>query len=55
MKLKCADVTFNSEGMVVKIESSTTDQYQNGASLVIAHTGQVICPVGMMKHYFRMG
>ena len=27
-----ADVTFNAESMVVKIESSKTDQYQNGAS-----------------------
>ena len=40
---------------MVKIESSKTDQYQNGASLVIARTGQVTCPVGMMERYFRMG
>ena len=46
VKLKCADVTFNPEGMVVKIESSKTDQYRDGASVVIARTGQVICPVG---------
>ena len=28
VKLKCADVTFNAEGMVVKIESSKSDQYR---------------------------
>ena len=27
VKLKCADVIFNAEGMGVKIESSKTDQY----------------------------
>ena len=27
VKLKCADVTFNAEGMVVRIESNKTDQY----------------------------
>ena len=51
----CADVTFNAEGMVVRIESSKANQYQEGASLVIARTWQVTCPVGMMGHYFRMG
>ncbi|KAL5496644.1 hypothetical protein EMCRGX_G012974 [Ephydatia muelleri] len=55
VKLKCADVTFNPEGMVVKIESSKTDQYRDGASIVNARTGQVTCSVGMMEHYFRMG
>ncbi|KAL5506093.1 hypothetical protein EMCRGX_G007664 [Ephydatia muelleri] len=55
VKLKCADVIFNAEGMGVKIESSKTDQYRDGASVVIAHTGHVTCPVGMMEHYFCMG
>ena len=48
-------VTCHAEGMVVQIQSSKIDQYRDGASLVIAHTGQVTCPVGMMEHYFRMG
>ena len=55
VKLKGSDVTFNAEGMVVKIESSKTDQYRDGASLVIAHTGQVTCPVAMMERYCLMG
>ena len=55
LKLRGSDVTFNAEGMVVNIESSKTDQYREGASLVIARTGQVTCPVAMMECYCRMG
>eukprot|EP00731_Ephydatia_muelleri_P035751 Em0155g6a len=47
--------SFNAEGMVVKIESSKTDQYREGASLVIARTEQVTCPVAMMERYCLMG
>ena len=36
VKLKCDDITFNSESMVVRVQSSKTDQYLDGASLVIA-------------------
>ena len=50
-----AQVICNVEGMVVQIQSSKIDQYRDGASIVIARTGQVTCPVGMMEHYFRMG
>ena len=44
-----------SPSMLRGSESSKTDQCQGGVSLVIAHTGQVTCPVGMMEHYFCMG
>ena len=37
IKLKCRDVTFNDQGMVINIVSSKTDQYREGSSLVIAH------------------
>ena len=55
VKLKGSDVTFNAKGMVVKIESSKTDQYRKGQSLVIARTGQVTCLVAMVERYCRMG
>ena len=55
VKLKCEDITFNTESMVVRIVSSKTDQYREGSSLVIARTGEPTCPVGMMEKYFRMG
>ncbi|KAL5496806.1 hypothetical protein EMCRGX_G013166 [Ephydatia muelleri] len=40
IKLKCSDITFNAEDMVINVQSSKTDQYRECASLVIAHTGQ---------------
>ena len=56
LKLRCADVAFNAEGMVIQITSSKTDQYrEGGASLVIARTGTATCPVSMMQRYFSMG
>ena len=55
LKLRCADVAFNTEGMVINITSSKTDQYREGASLVIAHMGTATCPVSMMQRYFSMG
>ena len=47
--------TFSAEGMVINVQSSKTDQYREGASLVIACTGSVTCPVSMMERYFRVG
>ena len=55
IKLKCSDITFNAEDMVINVQSSKTDQYREGAPLVIAHTGSVTCPVSMMERFFHMG
>ena len=55
LKLECADVVFNVEGLVLCIRSSKTDQFREGASLVVARTGTCTCPVEMMERYFRMG
>ena len=55
LKLVCADVEFNAEGLVLSIKSSKTDQFREGASLVVARTGASTCPVEMMERYFRMG
>ena len=55
IKLKCEDITFNTESMVIRIVSSETDQYREGSSLVIARTGELTCPVRMMEKYFHMG
>ena len=54
IKLRCNDIVFNEQGMVVKIVSSKTDQFREGASLVIARTGTSTCPVGMMERYYTM-
>ncbi|KAL5496815.1 hypothetical protein EMCRGX_G013175 [Ephydatia muelleri] len=52
LKLECADVEFNTEGLVLKIVSSKTDQFREGAALVI---GLCTCPVAMLERYFHMG
>ncbi|KAL5473775.1 hypothetical protein EMCRGX_G028330 [Ephydatia muelleri] len=54
IRLRCEDITFNAEGMIINIVSSKTDQYREGSSLVIARTGGLTCPVGMMEKYFLM-
>ena len=53
-RLRCKDVTFNDHGMVINVVSSKTDQFREGASLVIARTGAPTCPVSMMQKYFKM-
>ena len=54
LKLECADVEFNQEGLVLSIKSSKTDQFREGASLVVARTGASTCLVEM-ERYFRLG
>ena len=49
VKLKCSDITFNTEGMLINVQSSKTDQYREGASLVTTRTGLLTCPVSMME------
>ena len=55
LKLVCADVQFNQEGLVLSIKSNKTDQFREGASLVVARTGASTYPVEMMECYFHMG
>ena len=49
IRLRCEDITFNAEGMIINIVSSKTDQYREGSSLVIARTGGLTCPVGSRR------
>ena len=44
-KLRCCDVEFCADHMMVHIVSSKTDQYREGARLTVAHTGLPTCPV----------
>ena len=55
IRLMGEDITFNTESKVIRIVSNKTDQYREGLSLVIARTGELTCPVGMMELYFRIG
>ena len=49
--LRESDVTFFEDHMVVYVESSKTDQYRDGARVVIARTASATCPVRMMERY----
>ena len=53
-KLRCSDVQFHEDHMVVSIASSKTDQYRQGASVVVARSGSNICPVGKLQEYMEM-
>ena len=46
---------FNTEGLVLSIKSSQTDQFREGAFLVMVRTGASTCLVEMMEQNIRMG
>ena len=53
--LKESDVQILEEHMELFIESSKTDQYRDGAWVVIARTASKLCPVTMMERYLNLG
>ena len=40
--------------MSVHVSSSKTDQYREGASVLVARSGTRTCPVAMMERYFHL-
>ena len=54
-KLTEADVTFYTEHMEIFVESSKTDQFRDGAWVVIARTKSRLCPVAMLERYCALG
>ena len=53
-KIRCCDVRSTAQSMSVHITSSKTDQYREGASVLVAKTGSPICPVAMLERYFSL-
>ena len=53
-KLRCCDVTFLPDCMMLHITCSKIDQFCEGASVTVARTGQPTCPVSMLEKYFAM-
>lgn len=51
--LKEADIQTFSDHLRPFIESSKTDQYRDGAWIVIACSEQNTCPVGMLEWYIQ--
>ena len=52
IKLRCCDITFNGESMSMRLPKNKTDQYRDGAVMLVARTGSSTCPVSIMEKYF---
>ena len=52
--LKESDLQIYSDHMEIFIEASKTDQYRDGAWVVIARTQTKTCPVQMMERYTKL-
>ncbi|XP_053383460.1 uncharacterized protein LOC128549820 [Mercenaria mercenaria] len=52
LKLRRCNILFNSVYMSLFIESSKTDKYRDGAWILIARTGTLLCPVLNLERYF---
>ena len=48
------DLQFFEDHLEIFVESSKTDQYRDGAVVVIARTGTDYCPVAMLERYMRL-
>lgn len=54
MGLRCCEVKFRKDHMSILIASSKTDQYRDGAEVVIARIESSICPVRQLEEYFKL-
>ena len=54
VKIRCCDVDFLSDHMVLKIRSSKTDQYRQGDEVVVARTWTPTCPVAKLEQYCNL-
>jgi integrase len=52
LSIRRSDILIHSSHMEVFIESSKTDRYRDGAWIVIARTGTLLCPVVNLEKYF---
>ena len=50
-KLVRSDVKIKDDMLKLFIQSSKTDQYRDGASIIVASSRQATCPVAMMNRY----
>lgn len=53
-KIKESDVQFFPEHMEIFVQSSKTDQFREGARVLIARTGSPCCPVAMLERYMSL-
>lgn len=53
--LKCQNVIFHEDYVELKLESSKTDQFRDGAKVLISKTGSATCPVQALEKYVLLG
>ena len=53
-KLRCCDITFQATSMIVHVTSSKTDQFRQGADILVSRSGGATCPVAMLEQYYAM-
>ena len=54
VNIKESDVQFFQEDMEILIGSSETDQFRDGARVVVAHTHSSCCPLAMLERYIKL-
>ena len=52
--LRECDIIFYDQHVEIFVESSKTDQFRDGSWVPIARTDSDICPVAMLRRYFRI-
>ena len=55
LKIRRSDLVFENSHLAIFIESSKTDQYRDGAWVLIARTGTKLCPVGNLEKFLAWG
>lgn len=53
-QLRCNDIDFRDEYVILKIRKSKTDIYRSGKEVLIAKGSTSACPHGMLKKYFQV-
>ena len=54
VKLKCSDIKFCEDHVKIHINSSKTDQFREGAEVVVVRTGTITCPVSALEQYVAL-
>ena len=52
--LRCSDIRFENDHIVVKIRSSKTDVYREGREVLIAKGSTIACPYTMLQRYMEL-
>ena len=54
ISIRCCDIKFEKDYMSIHLMSSKTDQYRQGADIVVIHMGSELCPVLKLQEYYSI-